>query len=457
MKGVRKLVHGTLGVGRRFPSGCRWRLVLVLSPFTFHLSPLRAQDSLTILLNGTLHVGNGTVIENSAVAMQHGKILWTADARVIRLDGTAKIIHVAGKHIYPGFIAPNTTIGLTEIELVRATNDMGETGEFNPNVRSLIAYNTDSRVIPTVRFNGVLIAQVVPQGGRIPGTSSVFHLDGWNWEDAVLKVDDGVHLNWPQMLTRTGWWAEPGASNENKDYPKQVSAIYDFFEQAQAYCTSQLGQDGGATPLGGRVVGRENLRFDAMRSIFDSTKNLYVHADYAREILAAIELAKNFGVKLVIVGGRDSWMIADELVKNNVAVILQRNHSLPSNPEDDIDLPYKTAKLLQDDGVLFCLSDIGFWQQRNLPFEAGTAVAYGLSYEEAVKAITLNTAQILGIADHVGSVEAEKDATLIVSSGDALDMRTNNIELAFIHGQPIELKNHQQENYERYMKKYGLE
>lgn len=403
---------------------------------------LAAQDSLTILLNGTLHVGNGTVIENSAVAMQHGKILWTADARVIRLDGTAKVIHVSGKHIYPGFIAPNTTLGLSEIELVRATNDMSEVGEFNPNTRALIAYNTDSRVIPTVRSNGVLIAQSVPVGGRIAGTSSVFRLDGWNWEDAVLKTDDGVHLNWPVMVQRTGWWAEPGTSNENKDYEKQVRAIYDFFEQAQAYCHGE--------------PEKENLRFEAMRSVFDSTQNLYVHVDYVRDILAASDFARKFGVKMVVVGGRDAWMVTGELKANNIPVILQRNHSLPSNPEDDIDLPYKTPKLLHDAGVTFCMSDDGFWQQRNLMFNAGTAVAYGLPYEEAVRAITSSAASILGIADRVGTVEEGKDATLIVSSGDALDMRTNKIEIAFINGEQIVLKNHQDENYERYMRKYGL-
>jgi len=404
---------------------------------------VNAQDSLTILLNGTLHVGNGQVIENSAVAMQYGKILWTADARVIRLDATAKIIDVAGKHIYPGFIAPNTTLGLREIELVRATNDQNEVGEFNPNTRALVAYNTDSRVIPTVRSNGVLIAQSVPQGGRIPGTSSVFKLDGWNWEDAVLKADDGVHLVWPVMQTRTGWWAEPGTSNENKNYVKQVSEVYDFLEQAKSYCLSK--------------PEKTNLRFEAMRGVFDKTQNLYVHAHYVRDILSAIELAKRFDVRMVLVGGRDSWMITNELKENNIPVILRRTHSLPANPEDDIDQPYKTAKQLHDAGVMFCLSDNGFWQQRNLPFQAGTAVAYGLPYEEAVKAITANTAAILGIADRVGSVEEGMDATLIVSSGDALDMRTNNIEVAFINGQPIQLKNHQDENYERYMKKYGVE
>jgi hypothetical protein len=319
---------------------------------------------------------------------------------------------------------------------------MNEAGEFNPNTRALIAYNTDSRVTPTVRFNGVLAAQVVPQGGRVSGMSSVFALDGWNWEDAVIKADDGVHLNWPQMQVRTGWWAEPGTSNENKNYETQVAAIYDFFEQAQSYCFGKPAQ--------------QNLRFEALRGVFERKLNLYVHVDYVRDILAAIDFAKQFGVQMVVVGGRDSWMITQELKVNNVPVILQRNHSLPANPEDHIDQPYKTAKQLYDAGVTFCLSDDGFWQQRNLPFEAGTAVAYGLPYEEAVRAITSSAAAILHISDRLGTVEQGKDATIIVSSGDALDMRTNDIEMAFIGGRQIELKNHQQENYERYMQKYGL-
>lgn len=405
--------------------------------------PTRAQDSITVLMNGTLHVGNGEVIENAAIAMQHGKILWTADARVIKLDMTdMRTIDCFGKDIYPGFIAPNNTLGLDEIELVRATEDVREQGQFNPNARSLTVFNTDSRVIPTIRSNGVLVAQVAPRGGRISGTSSIFSLDGWNWEDAVIKVDDGVHITWPNSVIRRGWWAQPGGSSENKNYAKQVAEVHDYFEQAKSYC--------GSDP------DVPNLRFEALCNLFDGHQALFIRANYVRDILAAISFAKHFDVKMVLVGGRDSWMITDELVEDDIAVILRRNHSLPGHPDDDVDQPYKTPKLLHDAGVTFCLSDDDFWQQRNLPFQAGTAVAYGLDYEEAVRSITSSTANILGIADRLGTVEEGKDATLIVSSGDALDVRTHHIEMAFIGGEEIELRNHQLDNYERYMEKYGL-
>jgi imidazolonepropionase-like amidohydrolase len=197
-----------------------------------------------------------------------------------------------------------------------------------------------------------------------------------------------------------------------------------------------------------------------MKGIFSSAKILYVHVNYAKEIEDAVHFLKDAGVKkMVIVGGTDSWMVADLLKENNIPVMVNRIHDLPNRTDDDIDLPYKLPTLLQKAGVLFCLENSGDMeemQERNLPFNAGTAAAYGLTKEEALASITLNAAKILGIDNRVGSLEAGKDATLFISTGDALDMKSNNVELAFIRGKKLDLSNEQKALYGKYMKKYGL-
>ena len=186
----------------------------------------------TLFLGGTAHIGDGSKIETSAISIKDGKFEMVADARVIRIDPAAydTIIHIYNQHVYPGFIATNTTLGITEIGAVRATNDYQETGTFKPHIRSLIAFNAESKIIPTIRSNGVLIAQVAPKGGRITGTSSVMKLDGWNWEDASQKVDDGIHLNWPSYFIQRGWWAEPGDIEKTERYNEQTDAINTYFQ-----------------------------------------------------------------------------------------------------------------------------------------------------------------------------------------------------------------------------------
>jgi imidazolonepropionase-like amidohydrolase len=401
-------------------------------------------------MNGIAHLGNGKVIQNSLIGFKDGKITLVADATVSKIDPTQfdQTINVAGKHIYPGFISPSSTLGLIEIGAVRATNDMADVGNIIPNVRSLIAYNTDSKIIPTVRTNGVLLAQVAPRGGRIPGTSSIFKLDGWNWEDAVLQPDDGVHLNWPVMMRRSNWWTEnPGPVERNKGYDGDVNELKKFFTDAKAYNEPGVKHE------------EANLRFEAMKGIFNGKQTLYVRANGMKEISEAIFFCKKMGVmKMAIVGGKDSWMVTDLLKEYNIPVVLNNTHDLPDRDDDDVDLPYKLPFLLQQAGILFCLDnecEMEQIQTRNLPFLAGTAVAYGLSKEDALMSITLNTAKILGIDKTNGSIEEGKDATLFVSTGDALDMKSNNVENAWIQGRTIDLRNEQHELYETYMKKYG--
>lgn len=404
-------------------------------------TPAPAQAKPVVLLGATVHIGNGTVIENGVVGFSGGKLTLVGKADAAFDRATADVVDVKGKHVYPGFIAANTTLGLVEVEAVRATNDVEEVGGINPHVRSLIAYNAESQIIPTVRFNGVLVAMVAPRGGLVSGRSSVMELDAWNWEDAALKTDVGVHVNFP-LFTRQPGAPDTDRKTQDEAIAKQLSALYQFFREAQTYSKT--------TPK------EKNLRFEAMRGLFDGSKKLFIRADHAKSIVAAVNFAKEFGITPVIVGGADSWVVTDILKANNVAVMLEGTHALPERWSDDIEQPYKTPFVLQKAGVLYSIGAIAQgWQQRNLGFEAGTAVAQGLSKEEAITAITANPAKILGVEDRIGTLEVGKDATLFVSEGDALDMRGNIVEQAFIRGKKLQLVNKQKFLYEQYKAKYG--
>lgn len=407
--------------------------------------PAQPQTKSMVLLGGIAHLGDGTVLENAAIGFKDGKFSLIADARTIRLakDAYDTIINISGKHVYPGLIAANTVIGLREIEAVRATTDHREVGSVNPSARSLIAYNTDSRVTPTVRYNGVMLAEVTPQGGLVSGSSSVMKLDGWNFEDAVLRSDIGIHVNWPSMkVNDASWAAKP--EEQKKRTAEQLLAINQLFDDAYSYYKTDNKK-------------QENQHFEAMIGLFDGSKKLFVHANYVKEIIAAINFSKKYKLKLVIVGGTDALFASDELKENNVPVILTDIHRLPSRGDEDIDLPYRLPFLLKQAGIEFCISAEGFWQVRNLPFHAGTAAAYGLTKDEALQSITAWPAKILGIDDVCGTLTESKDATLIVSSGDVLDMRTSVIEMAFIQGMQLDLSSIQTKLYETYMEKFGLE
>ena len=404
-------------------------------------APAPAQTQKIAIVGGTAHLGTGEVIQDAFIAFDAGKITAVGKNTPKRDLRDYQIIHAEGQEIYPGFIAVNTNIGLVEIGAIRSTRDFREVGNFNPNVRALIAYNTDSEIIPTVKSMGVLLAQVTPEGGSISGSSSVVSLDAWNWEDAIIKADDGIHLNWPSP-TSYNWRAH--TITKNKNYSKQINAISTFFKEAAAYAKKTAVED-------------KNLRFEAMKPLFDQKSNLYIHANTAKAITQGVSFAEQYHLKTVIVGGEESWMITDFLVEHHIPIILNKTHRLPNGTDTDIDQPFKTPALLQKAGVTFCLSVNGgwsSWQARNLPFQAGQAVAYGLNYEAAIQSISRNTAQILGIEQQVGSIEVGKDATLFISEGDVLDMRTSKVTKAFIQGRDIDLSNRQKQLYEKFKLKY---
>ncbi|AUC77330.1 amidohydrolase family protein [Olleya sp. Bg11-27] len=420
-------------------------LTLCVSAISFAQQTPGDKQTQAITIEGaTAHLGNGDVIENALIMFENGTLTFVGSANTkIARQGT--VIDAKGKHVYPGFIAPNATLGLVEVDAVRASDDEDEVGAMNPHIRSLIAYNTESKVVESMRPNGVLMAQITPRGGRISGTSSVVQLDAWNWEDAAIKADDAIHLNWPSNYSRGRWWlGESNVLKENKNYAKEIEELTNYFAQSKAYNANKT------TP--------KDLPFEALNGLMDGSKRLFVHVDYEKGITDAINFAKAENIKhLVIVGGYEANNVAALLKQNNIPVLLQRTHSRPKGDDHDYDLPYKLATQLVNSGILVGLENAGDMERmntRNLPFLAGTTVAHGLTKAQALSLITLNTAKILGVDDTVGSLEVGKDATLFISQGDALDMRTNKLDQAFIQGRTISLETHQTELYKRYSEKY---
>jgi imidazolonepropionase-like amidohydrolase len=410
--------------------------------------PALPQKENIALTNATIHVGNGQVINNGTVVFKNGKI---AEVGANASTSGSKIIDCSGKHIYPGLILAASQLGLIEVNSNRATVDASEIGEMNASIRAIVAYNTDSKVINTLRTNGILLANVIPDGGLISGSSSVVQLDAWNWEDAAYRSDVGIHFRMPSLLNRTrgrgGFGGFPGqqpATDPVKAGLEQIEKVKVFFREAKAYLAEAKHEN-------------TNLKFEAVKGLFDKKQKLFIHCNIVKEMLVAVDFTKEFGFEVVLVGAVDSWQIADILKQNNIAVILNQLHDLPAMIDDDIDQPFKTPGILQKAGVLFCINDNDANSRyRNLPFNAGTASAYGLTKEEALSAVALNAANILGIADKTGSIETGKDANIVVSEGDILDMRTNIITQAFIQGRQVDLNNKQKQLAERYETKYGI-
>ncbi|MES2780592.1 MAG: amidohydrolase family protein [Bacteroidota bacterium] len=410
--------------------------------FVFIVCIVFAQQNPVVFKGATIHLGNGQVIEKGYLGIAKGKILFCS-AQLDVAYASATSVDVTGKHIYPGIICMSNMMGLNEIEVVRATLDFRETGEINPNVRALIAYNTDSKITPTALNNGILFTQPVPQGGLISGMSSLMRTSGWNWEDAVYKVDDGVHMNWPEEMHYSGWWAEQGTAQQQKN-DKDIRIIQQFFEQANQY---------------NRLVSPKvfNARLDAMKDVLNGAKNLYVHAESAKSIIAVIQFKKQYpAMKVVLVDASDAWMVKEQIKENNIPVVLNNIHQLPKHNQSDVDQPYKTAVELVRAGITVAIGHNGYWEARNVMFNAGTTVAYGLSKEEALQCITYNAAKIIGVDKTLGSLETTKDATFIISSGDVLDMRTSIVERAFMDGIEIDLDNQQKQLYRKYKAKYNL-
>ncbi|MCA9065156.1 MAG: hypothetical protein KDA96_18935, partial [Planctomycetaceae bacterium] len=353
------------------------------------------------LINGVIHPISGPPINEGTLIFVDGRI--SEIGTRMKPPSGSDIIDLKGQHVYPGMIEAHSTLGLTEIGSVRATHDFAETGSLNPNVRANVSVNPDSELIPVTRANGVLIALSAPSGGLISGQASVMQLDGWTYEQMTLKAAAAMVVNWPIMTPASMRGAGPDADQQNQTRNSQLTRIRELFEEARAWRIARK-----ANPTGSAADGQAyDIRLDSMGPVLDRTIPLLVVADRADQIQSAVAFAAEQNVRLVIFGGADAAECAELLKQYDVPVIVEAVHKTPLRRHEDYDAAYTLPSRLRAAGIRFCISGSGrseSWNCRNLPYHAATAVAYGLPYEDAVRAVTIFPAQILGIEDRVGSL-----------------------------------------------------
>jgi imidazolonepropionase-like amidohydrolase len=376
------------------------------------------------LVGGTVHPVSGPSIEKGTVLFDKGKIV--ALGAAVSIPGNTLIVDVSGKHVYPGLIEPNTDLGLREISSVRGTVDNTELGTINPSLRSETAVNPDSEHIPSTRANGIALAATSPGGGIISGMAAVIMLDGWTWEQMTLKAPAGLVVNW-------------SSSKENRE------ALEKTFREARAYRTAKEANTGKNAP-----ALKTDLRWEAMLPVLRGEVPVWVETGGLRNIEAAVEWADREGVNMVLFGGTEADRAADLLRRKNIPVVITSVLRLPSRADDAFDTPFTLADKLRRAGVRFCIAG---GEERNLPYHAALAAAYGLPKDDALKAVTQYAAEILGIGDRVGSLDKGKDATLIVTTGDPLEITTQT-ERMYIQGREVDLSDKHKMLYRKYQEKY---
>ncbi|TRW50040.1 amidohydrolase family protein [Aliidiomarina halalkaliphila] len=410
-----------------------------------NVTPGAESEQAVLLQGGTVYTITHGTLQDTDILMLDGKIAEMGTG--LAVPEGARVIDIRGQHVYPGLIALDTTLGLVEMSQIRATVDTNEVGLITPEVMAHQAFNADSEIIPTVRYNGITHAQVVPQGPLLRGQSSLMQLDGWNWQDALEQGPLGMHLTWPRAGLNTAWWERRSPEAQRKANEEQIERLKDTFKTAQTY---HQAREAGAQK-------RVDQRWEAMRALFTGDAKLFVHADDRRQILQALEFNREYGFDLVIMGGRDAWMEAETLAEAGVPVVFGAAYGLPTRVDDAYDTAFSTPAKLAAAGVDFAIAYPGFWDTRNLAFAAGNAVAFGLDYDAAITAITYAPAKILGVEDRIGSLSQGKQATLIVSEGDVLDHLGQRISYMFIDGREVNLSNRQRQLYEKYQERLSAD
>jgi len=407
------------------------------------------------IVGATIHPVSGPDIPDGLVIFDGGRIttVATAEQRAgIRLSSDVKIIDGAGKHVYPGLIAPSTQMGLTEIQAVRASRDMNEVGfqGVTPEVRPATSVNPDSWLIPVTRSNGVLTCAVMPTGGAIPGRVSVIRMDGWTSEEMAIVADAGLVIDWPWMRAVNSRWMDQSEDEQRRTMNRQLQTIEGAFDAAEAYFAAKKAAGSNPPPA--------DLRWEAMARVMGEGRKgrdpVFINASDYDQIVAAIAFAQRRGLKPVIVGGRDAPMCAAMLKEAGAGVILQGTFAMPRRDDSPIDDAYTIAVKLEEAGVTWCMSSSEETaHERNLPYATALAVAHGLDKDAALRGVTLNAAKILGIEGSLGSIEPSKNATLLVTDGNPLEI-TTRIEHAFIDGREIDLSNKQTELNKKYRERY---
>jgi imidazolonepropionase-like amidohydrolase len=409
--------------------------------------PAAKQKKPIALIGGTIHTVSGAVMENATILFDKGKIVAIGANVTIPLD--AERVNVSGKHIYPGIIDSYTTMGLTEIGSVRGSVDIAETGTINPNVRAEVAVNPESELIPVARSLGVAVVATMPGGGIISGLGAALMLDGWTWEDLTLKSGLGLIVNWPSMIYSPSPRVRITKEEWQKQRDDQLKVLREAFTSARAYMVAKNAEKQKGVPYH-----ETDPRWQAMIPVLEGNIPVFVQANELTQIQTAITWAEAERVKLVIVGGRDAWLVRGLLKAKDIPVIITDVQSAPARIWQGYDEVFTLPMRLQQAGIRFCITGDGApSNSRNTPYHAANAAAYGLPKDEALKSVTLYAAQILGITDRVGSLDVGKDATLIVTTGDPLEPSTVT-EAMFIQGKKIDLRDKHKQLYDKYKEKY---
>lgn len=399
------------------------------------------------LTGGTVHTVSGGVLENATVLVDDGRI--TAVGTGLAAPSDATVYDCRGKHVYPGFIAANTMLGLIEVGTIEGSNDTQETGDVNPNIRAEVMINPDSDLLPVARLNGVTSALVVPGGGTIHGLSALVHLDGWTQEDMTVRRAVALHVRWPNISPVRGWFMPLSDEEQAKRRDAALEAIRTTFGAARAYEKARAAEGAAGIP-----AHDADVKWDAMRRVVRGEIPVFFEAETEAQIRGVLNFVDEQKLRgAVLIGGRDAALFADDLKARGMAVIVSGTLRMPGRRSDAYDEAFTLPGRLAAAGVTFCIADQGGGFSaagvRNLPQHAATAAAFGLPRDEALKSVTLYPARILGVADRLGSIEPGKIADLQITDGDPLEVATH-CEQVFIAGRPVPMRSRQTELFKKY-------
>jgi imidazolonepropionase-like amidohydrolase len=402
-----------------------------------------SKNSITAIRGATVHPVNGPVIPEGTVVVNDGKIVAVGQSADVRIPEGAAIIPGEGLHVYPGLIDAGTILGLAELESARETQDFREGGDFQPDLRASIAVNPDSELIPVTRANGVLSVVTRPTGSMIAGQSALINLAGWVPREMAIVDPLGLHVELPSGLPYYSVFdpsvTPMGRNLARRQREERMRRLKDLFQQAKAYDAAR--SQASAVPV--------NPRLEALVPYAKGEKPVVFEAQRKTEIADALKFAEELKLKIVVCGAVDAWKLADELKRKDVPVIVGPTMAMPQERDDPFDAAFANPMFLHKTGVRFCIRSEGGSNARNLPYQAAMAVSYGLPPEEGLKSVTLYPAQILGVADQLGSIEVGKRANLVLTSGDILQATTQVLAIA-IDGKFMPPESKQTRLYDRY-------
>jgi len=398
------------------------------------------------LVGGTVHRVDAPVIANGTVILADGRIAVVGAG--VTVPAGARVVDVSGRHVYPSLFAPVTAIGLMEIGAVRESLDVTEFGEINPEARADLAVNFDSELLPVTRSGGVLIAAVTPAGGLVSGSAAVMKLDGWTREDSTVKAPAAIAVNWPDLHIDRSPTTRLSVRLQEKRRDEAVRKLKEVFADARAYARARTTEGKAGVPSHDF-----DPKLEALVPAVEKQIPVVVSAPHIQQIRAALAWAKAEDLRLVLADADDAWRIADDLVRADVPVIVDAL-TLPARSDEAYDTTFAAAGVLVKAGVRVALKvggpgPGGASFVRNLAHQASMAVAFGLPEDKALEAITLEPARIYGVDDRVGSIAPGKNATLIVTDGDVLDLRSS-VVAAFVDGRELDLSDRHKRLYERY-------